>query len=1080
MIKNIVLLFVLLVSSVLKGQLLIDFELDTTNYPIVGEQVSIVDNPDQEGNPSSKCAYYRKTEGNWHPFIIVFPDTLNTENNDRLSFKVRTSTSGRIYIKFWNGEEIPKESWVREYNYRPMPDEWTELTYDISDIQNQDLTMIEITASVDNIGPADVYYDDIKIYDSISSKEDGLFTKFHLSEKRILLGDSLRLDATSSADLNDDNTIYQWDLGDGNTVTNQLQFTHTYELPGIYEVSLIAIDSLGFSANTIQKVWVYDTGVVISPFFENTEAYLTHEKVELSFWTVEEAENPYNPDEIEINAWITLPDERTIKVPCFYYVDSYYEDQNWMIDESENRWMLRFSSSMPGTCSITIEQKIEGSTKNSASRTIFIIPGNEKGIIRRDTKDIQYYRHSTGEPYYPLGINAAWDDIENYRLITENLGIGQANFIRYWHAAFTNQALEWNRYGLGQYNPIAAAKQDSLLELCRTNNLFLQMCIFHHGMFSHTINSNWGQNPYRDINGGMLSEGEQFFYNEEAKAYTKKLLRYIVARWGYSNHLFAWELFNEVQWTGNYPLQSDRWAPAVIQWHLEMSQYIKSIDAFDHLVTTSADDQQLITMDKVNSIDILQYHVYPNQSIVNTLINKDRQFLKATTESSILCGEYGYIGDGDVPFNEQRLAIWTGLFSEVPHMIWRKEIHYQSAWTNLFLEPALFLEGEDIVQTGATSEWTFESSDALRTLGFETKKEYYFGMLYHPSLKDSIQTTAQLNQVKFGYYDLESFDIGGQTGQSTLNNLRIAPKDQQVVLPIFSHGLAFKLKYKAPLDELIAYAGEDATIGLGQSFELLSSLSATPVNNPNPNIKWQLITQPDSSAFILIEQFSERILISPDVPGNFNFELILTLSEEEISKDTINLYVSVPPTAIAGEDQQITLGERATFNGRASFDPEDDPISYKWNLVRRPEESQTKLSFANTAVPNLVPDLPGTYAIELLVNDGYTFSMPDTVLVSVEEVLVSMTDLLSNANIQIYPNPTVDLLFVDFVNRQVTIEGITISSIDGRQFWTTSPIDKVQQPIRISLRNLGLAEGQYYLNFITNKGLESLPFTLQK
>ena len=56
--------------------------------------------------------------------------------------------------------------------------------------------------------------------------------------------------------------------------------------------------------------------------------------------------------------------------------------------------------------------------------------------------------------------------------------------------------------------------------------------------------------------------------------------RYIVARWGWSPAVVAWELFNEVHWTDAF--RQGREAD-VARWHGEMADFIRSVDVYGHL-----------------------------------------------------------------------------------------------------------------------------------------------------------------------------------------------------------------------------------------------------------------------------------------------------------------------------------------------------------------------------------------------------------------------------------------------------------------------------------------------------------------
>lgn len=88
------------------------------------------------------------------------------------------------------------------------------------------------------------------------------------------------------------------------------------------------------------------------------------------------------------------------------------------------------------------------------------------------------------------------------------------------------------------------------------------------------------------------------------------------------------------------------------------------------------------------------------------------------------------------------------------------------------------------------------------------------------------------------------------------------------------------------------------------------------------------------------------------------------------------------PVANAGEDQSVNTGVTVTLDGSASSDSDaGDILSYSWSLSV-PSESASTLSKSNTVNPTFVPDVAGSYAATLVVNDGTDNSQSDTVSIT--------------------------------------------------------------------------------------------------
>jgi hypothetical protein len=143
--------------------------------------------------------------------------------------------------------------------------------------------------------------------------------------------------------------------------------------------------------------------------------------------------------------------------------------------------------------------------------------------------------------------------------------------------------IEWSDGPLGHYGARLdrASQLDTVLEAAAARGIQVMLSLQNHGAFSTTANSEWTGNPYNAANGGPLATAAEFWTNPTARNLFKRRLRYIVARWGYSTALLAFELWNEADLVDGYKTE------ACLAWHREMADYLRAIDPHDHLVTTS-------------------------------------------------------------------------------------------------------------------------------------------------------------------------------------------------------------------------------------------------------------------------------------------------------------------------------------------------------------------------------------------------------------------------------------------------------------------------------------------------------------
>jgi len=105
--------------------------------------------------------------------------------------------------------------------------------------------------------------------------------------------------------------------------------------------------------------------------------------------------------------------------------------------------------------------------------------------------------------------------------------------------------------------------------------------------------------------------------------------------------------------------------------------------------------------------------------------------------------------------------------------------------------------------------------------------------------------------------------------------------------------------------------------------------------------------------------------------------------EEQVGDDMLfRVYVfgssNTAPVANAGTNQSVVQGEEVCFDGTGSTDADGDELTYLWTLDTWPAGSLAKLDDPSAVTPCFIADLPGTYEVSLIVNDGIEDSEPDT------------------------------------------------------------------------------------------------------
>ena len=382
--------------------------------------------------------------------------------------------------------------------------------------------------------------------------------------------------------------------------------------------------------------------------------------------------NPYDYEEISVQAIFTGPNGENTTVDGFFMQNFTLNTTTGALAQADaGQFRVRFCPQTEGLWTYTVQVTLASGSAVSAPQQFECLPTAGKGFVRRFNN--RYFRFDNGEQYIPIGQNVCWQNGNvylDYKNWLGDMAANGANFFRLWMAHW-GLGIEWKNNssgfsGLKKYKQSAAFYLDWMLDYCAVNNLYMMLCINHHGQYSTTVNPNWNENPYNAAFGGPLNLPQEFFSNSTAKALHKNRLRYIVARWGYSTQVQCWELFNEVDLTENF----DANAGHVVNWHGEMADYLKSIDPYQHLVSTSGSRPGAFDdIWELGSIDFTQEHLYQAAANIDVPIAETARQLAINFNKPALVAEFGLSGSGtqtaadDPEGIHLHNGLWAGLFS---------------------------------------------------------------------------------------------------------------------------------------------------------------------------------------------------------------------------------------------------------------------------------------------------------------------------------------------------------------------------------------------------------------------------------
>ncbi|GEM_PF-235777 len=394
---------------------------------------------------------------------------------------------------------------------------------------------------------------------------------------------------------------------------------------------------LSFTLRLVLVSWATSSAVLA--------AGVAYPRLEASFGITNLATDPFDYTVTDVRVQITQPDGTVLSLPAFF--------------DGGTTWRVRHAPVAAGRYSISgVALNGQPLSVNNLQPAGWTVSGfaTDPGFVRVDPLNPRRFITSNGRRFFPHGENLAWDSGgHNVPDIMLKMGPAHENWGRVWMEAFTSpsQNLDWPKVGgtFGQLSLPVAQKWDGIVSAAEQSGVHFQMTLQHHGQYSTTVDPNWAQNPYNTANGGFLSSPVQFFTNSMAKALTKRKLRYAVARWGYSTSVIAWELFNEVQFTDAG--QTGQWS-LIQAWHDEMASFLRSQDAYQHLITTSSELNEPLW----DQTDYYQHHDYPSDLI--TGIRGAADISGSQTVGPDFSGECGIDTTPHVGISP---PIWSGLMA---------------------------------------------------------------------------------------------------------------------------------------------------------------------------------------------------------------------------------------------------------------------------------------------------------------------------------------------------------------------------------------------------------------------------------
>jgi len=217
----------------------------------------------------------------------------------------------------------------------------------------------------------------------------------------------------------------------------------------------------------------------------------------------------------------------------------------------------------------------------------------------------------------------------------------------------------------------------------------------------------------------------------------------------------------------------------------------------------------------------------------------------------------------------------------------------------------------------------------------------------------------------------------------------------------------------------IASAGEDQVVEVNSPV-ILSGSGWDP--DPIDTLTYQWTQIAGDEVVLADPTAASTTFTAPALQGLLVFQLEVNDGSLTSAPDTVEVEVrdstlNTPPVADAGLDATVEVDSAVTLYGSGT-DADGDPLTYQWTQT---EGDDVTLDDDQAASPSFTaPATAQTLKFELEVNDGYTDSDPDEVVITVEETVVNQKPVADAG---------MDQEVV--VSTEVTLDGTLSSDPDG-------------------------------------------------
>jgi len=302
-------------------------------------------------------------------------------------------------------------------------------------------------------------------------------------------------------------------------------------------------------------------------------------------------QNPFDPNDISIQGYITTPSGRVDSVPGVFCQEfkaiprGRYEEI--LLPIPNLPWRIYYTPREVGRHLLSIVVNDKTGIITSEPLSFEVVSSKHRGFLKVSTDDPHYLVFDNGEPYFGLG-PSGW--IVGPSWIRAN--IPRIHATHYFEQVYDRQSRAGKNFEYlmpyvigklytagGWIDQVVAYKIERILRLQEKYGIYW---IFFHDDIRRYFVYGFNQLTYSVAQGGPCRELLQVYTQPKALQMQKNQLRYIVGRYAHSPSILAWELGDEID---NQPGISQYKKREIVQaWASELHNYLRIHDIYKHPV----------------------------------------------------------------------------------------------------------------------------------------------------------------------------------------------------------------------------------------------------------------------------------------------------------------------------------------------------------------------------------------------------------------------------------------------------------------------------------------------------------------